>query len=139
MVIDTSALVAILRDEPERSAFNQAIAAADTRTLSVASFLEASMVIESRHGPEGVRDLDLLIAKAGVELAAVDADQAYVARTAFRAYGKGRHPAGLNFGDCFAYALAKTTGEPLLFKGSDFSLTDIARVPTDPGRPTGTG
>lgn len=132
MVIDTSALVAILRDEPERSAFNQAIAAADTRTLSVASFLEASMVIESRYGPDGVRDLDLLIAKAGIELAAVDADQAYIARTALRTYGKGRHPAGLNFGDCFAYALAKTTGEPLLFKGSDFPLTDINQVPTEP-------
>ena len=139
MVIDTSALVAILRDEPERNVFNQAIAAADTRTLSVASFLEASMVIESRLGPEGVRDLDLLIAKAGIELAAIDADQAYVARTAFRTYGKGRHPAGLKLGDCFAYALAKTTGEPLLFKGSDFPLTDIAAVPTDTGRVAGSG
>lgn len=139
MVIDTSALVAILRDEPERSAFNQAIAAADTCMLSVASFLEASIVIESRQGPDGVRDLDLLIAKAGIELAAVDEDQAYIARTAFRTYGKGRHPAGLNFGDCFAYALAKTTGESLLFKGSDFPLTDIARVPRDPGGVTGPG
>ena len=130
MVIDTSALVAILRGEPERSAFNQAIGAADTLSLSVASFLEASIVIESRHGPDGLRDLDLLIAKAGIELVPVDADQAYVARTAFRTYGKGRHPAGLNFGDCFAYALARTSGEPLLFKGSDFPLTDIARAPT---------
>lgn len=139
MVIDTSALVAVLRDEPERRAFNRVIEAADTRTLSVASFLEASMVIESRHGPEGVRDLDLFIAKAGIELVAVDADQAYVARTAFRTYGKGRHPAGLNFGDCFAYALAKTSGEPLLFKGVDFPLTDVAQVPTDQGRIAGTG
>ena len=84
------------------------------------------MVIEARHGPDGVRDLDLFIAKAGIEFVAVDADQAYVARTAFRTYGKGRHPAGLNFGDCFAYALARTSGGPLLFKGSDFPLTDIA-------------
>ena len=139
MVIDTSALVAILRNEPERSAFNQAIEAADAPTMSVASVLEASMVIEARHGPDGVRDLDLLIAKAGIELVPVDADQAYIARTAFRAYGKGRHPAGLNFGDCFAYALARTSGEPLLFKGSDFPLTDIMRVPTEPGRVTGSG
>ena len=130
MVIDTSALVAILRGEPERSAFNQAIGAAGTLSLSVASFLEASIVVESRYGPDGLRDLDLLIAKAGIELVPVDADQAYVARTAFRTYGKGRHPAGLNFGDCFAYALAKTSGEPLLFKGSDFPLTDITRAPT---------
>ena len=128
MVIDTSAVVAILRDEPERSTFNKAIEAADRPLLSVASFLEASMVIEARHGPDGVRDLDLFIAKAGIDLVAVDSDQAYVARAAFRTYGKGRHAASLNFGDCFAYALAKTTGEPLLFKGSDFSLTDITRV-----------
>ena len=131
MVIDTSALVAILGDEPERSAFNRAIEAADTRNLSVASFLEASMVIESRHGPDGLRDLDLLIAKAGIELVPVDEDQAYIARAAFRAYGKGRHPAGLNFGDCFAYALAKSSGEALLFKGSDFPLTDITRASTE--------
>ena len=110
-------------DEPERSVFNQAIEAADRPLLSVASFLEASMVIEARHGPDGVRDLDLFIAKAGIDLVAVDSDQAYVARTAFRTYSKGRHAASLNFGDCFAYALAKTTGESLLFKGSDFSLT----------------
>ncbi|MDE0036915.1 MAG: type II toxin-antitoxin system VapC family toxin [Gammaproteobacteria bacterium] len=128
MVIDTSALVAILRDEPERSDFNRAIEATDTRVLSVASFLETSMVIDSRHGPDGVRDLDLFIAKADIDLVAVDADQAYVARAAFRSYGKGRHPAGLNFGDCFAYALAKTSGEPLLFKGSDFPQTDITTV-----------
>ncbi len=127
MVLDTSALVAILRDEPERSAFNRAIEAADTRLLSVASFLETSMVIDARHGPDGVRDLDLFIAKTDIDLVTVDADQAYVARTAFRTYGKGRHPAGLNFGDCFAYALAKTSGEPLLFKGSDFPSTDITR------------
>ena len=126
MVIDTSALVAILRDEPERSAFNRAVEAAEVRLMSTATFLETSMVIESRYGPDGVRDLDLFIAKAGIELVAVDADQAYVARTAFRTYGKGRHPAGLNFGDCFAYALAKTSDEPLLFKGSDFPLTDVA-------------
>lgn len=125
MVIDTSALVAILQDEPERGGFNEAIEAADRRSMSVVSFVEASMILETRFGPDGVRALDLVIAKAGIELVPVDAEQAHAARIAFRAYGKRRHPAGLNFGDCFAYALARTLGEPLLFKGSDFSLTDV--------------
>ena len=125
MVIDTSALVAILQDEPERGAFNEAIEAADRRSMSVVSFVEASMILEARFGPDGVRALDLVIAKAGIELVPVDAEQAHAARIAFRAYGKRRHPAGLNFGDCFAYALARTLGEPLLFKGPDFSLTDV--------------
>ena len=125
MVIDTSALVALLQDEPERGAFNEAIEAADRRSMSVVSFVEASMILETRFGPDGVRALDLVIAKADIELVPVDAEQAHAARTAFRAYGKRRHPAGLNFGDCFAYALARTLGEPLLFKGSDFSLTDV--------------
>ena len=128
MVIDTSALIAILQDEPERAAFNKAIEAAERRALSVVSFVEASMVIETRYGADGVRDLDLLIAKARIELVAVDTDQAHAARNAFRVYGKGRHPAGLNFGDCFPYALARTEGEPLLFKGLDFSMTDVAVV-----------
>ena len=128
MVIDTSALIAILQDEPERRSFNEAIEAAEKRAMSVASFVEASMIVEARYGPDGIRDLDLFIAKAGIELVAVDADQAHVARTAFRVYGKRRHPAGLNFGDCFAYALARTLDEPLLFKRSDFSLTDVAIV-----------
>ena len=123
MVIDTSALLAILQNEPERSAYNRAIELADTRTLSTASFVELSMVIESRYGPEGTRDLDLFLSRANIELIPVSSDQAYVARQAFRQYGKGRHPAGLNFGDCFSYALAKSLGEPLLFKGNDFSKT----------------
>lgn len=89
------------------------------------SFVEASLIIESRYGPDGIRDLDLFIAKAKIEVVPVDAEQGHVARTAFRDYGKGRHRAGLNFGDCFAYALAKTLDEPLLFKGTDFVLTDI--------------
>ena len=83
------------------------------------------MIVESRYGPDGIRALDLFIAKAKIGLVEVDADQARIAREAFRDYGKGRHPAGLDFGDCFAYALAKTLDEPLLFKGRDFSLTDI--------------
>ena len=126
MVIDTSALIAILQDEPERRILNEAIEAAESCAMSTGSFLETSMVIESRYGPDGTRDLDLFISKARISLASVDADQAYVARDAFRRYGKGRHPAGLNFGDCFAYALAKMLDEPLLFKGNDFVLTDIA-------------
>ena len=125
MIIDTSALIAILRDEPERRSFNRAIEAAERRAMSVVSFVETSMIVESRFGPDGIRDLDLFVAKAGIELVPVDIDQAHVARTAFREYGKRRHPASLNFGGCFAYALAKTLNEPLLFKGTDFALTDI--------------
>jgi len=129
MVIDSSALVAILQDEPERSSFNRAIEAADRRAISVVSFVETSMIIESRFGADGIRDLDLFIAKARIEIIAVDAEQGHVARTAFRDYGKRRHRAGLNFGDCFAYALAKTLDEPLLFKGTDFALTDVSTWP----------
>ncbi len=125
MVVDTSALLAILQDEPERRTFNEAIEAAESRLMSVANFVEVSIVIESRHGAEGLRDLDLFIARAGIDLVAVDVEQAQAARHAFTRFGKGRHPAGLNFGDCFAYALTKVLGEPLLYKGSDFSQTDV--------------
>ena len=98
MVIDSSALIAILQDEPERRAFNEAIEAAESCAMSTASFLETSMIVESRYGPDGTRDLDLFISKARITFASVDADQAHVARDAFRRYGKGRHSAGLNFG-----------------------------------------
>ena len=128
MVIDTSAQVAVLQDEPERRSFNQAIQAAERRAMSVASFVKASMIIESRYGPDGIRDLDLFIAKARIELVSVDVDQAHVARAAFRDYGKRRHAAGRNYGDCFACALAKTLDEPLLFTGTDFSRTDVAAL-----------
>jgi ribonuclease VapC len=127
MVIDTSALVAILQDEPERHAFNEAIEAAGHCLLSAASLVEVSMVVESRFGPDGVRTLDLFLSKAGIEVVPVDEGQAVLARLAFRHYGRGRHPAGLNFGDCFSYALARARGEPLLFKGKDFSRTDLIR------------
>jgi ribonuclease VapC len=126
MVIDTSALVAILQDEPERREFNEAIEAAETRVMSTATFVETSIVIESRYGAAGLRALDLLIAKAQVDLVAVDTEQAHVARRAFSQFGKGRHPAGLNYGDCFSYALAKVLSAPLLYKGQDFSQTDVA-------------
>lgn len=126
MVLDTSALLAILLNEPERRSFNEAIEAAESRAVSAATFVEVSMVIESRHGAEGLRDLDLLLERAGIELVAVDAEQAHVARRAFSRYGKGRHRAGLNYGDCFSYALATVLGEPLLYKGDDFRHTDLA-------------
>ena len=128
MVIDTSALIAILQDEPERRSFNLAIESAETRLLSAASFVESSLVIETRVGADGIRDLDLFVAKADISIEPVDTDQAYVARQAYSQYGKGRHPAGLNYGDCFTYALAKLSCEPLLFKGHDFTKTDLDTV-----------
>jgi ribonuclease VapC len=125
MVLDTSAILAILQDELERRKFNEAIEDAESRSLSTASFVECSMIVESRYGADGSRDLDLFIAKAQVSLIPVDEEQAELARRAFRKYGKGRHPAGLNFGDCFSYALAQALDEALLFKGNDFSQTDV--------------
>ena len=125
MVIDTSALLAILQDEPERRAFNEAIEAADSRVVSTASFVETSIVLDCRVGADGPHDLDVFVNRAGIELVAVDAEQARVARRAYSRFGKGRHPAGLNFGDCFSYALASVTGEPLLYKGDDFRKTDV--------------
>jgi ribonuclease VapC len=125
MVLDTSALLAILFDEPERRRFSEAIALAGHCAVSAATFVEVSMILESRHGAAGVRALDRLLSAARVAVLPVDAPQAEAAREAFRQYGKGRHPAGLNFGDCFAYAVARTRGEPLLFKGADFALTDL--------------
>lgn len=126
MVVDTSALLAILQNETERRTFNEALEAADRCSVSAATLVETSIVVESRYGAEGVRALDLLLARASIDVVPVDAAQAHVARAAFAIYGKGRHPAGLNFGDCFSYALAKSLGEPLLFKGDDFGSTDVA-------------
>jgi ribonuclease VapC len=132
MVVDTSALLAVLQDEPERRSFNEAIEAADSAALSVASFVEASIVIEARHGADGLRALDRFIERAGIVVAAVDLEQGKVARDAFSRFGKGRHTAALNFGDCFSYALARVLGEPLLFKGEDFARTDVACVEMPP-------
>ncbi len=134
MVIDTSALLAILQDEPERRALNEAIEAADSCRLSLVSFVEVSIVIETRFGAAGQRDLDLFLERAGVELVPVDVEQARVARRAYSRFCRGRHAAGLNFGDCFSYALAQVMGEPLLFKGGDFSKTDVAAVLPPPRR-----
>jgi ribonuclease VapC len=125
MVIDTSALLAVLQNEPERRAFNEAIEAADARRISVCTFLEASIVIEARTGAAGGRELDHYLEKANVELVPFDLEQAKIARRAYVRFGKGRHPAGLNFGDCFSYALASKLGEALLYKGEDFSKTDV--------------
>lgn len=125
MVIDTSALAAIAFAEPERDAFIDAIAADDAPLLSAATYVEISIVVEARLGADGIRVLDSYLQRAGVAMIAVDDEQAREARRAFTRYGKGRHPAGLNFGDCFSYALAITAGEPLLFKGTNFSHTDV--------------
>jgi ribonuclease VapC len=126
MILDSSALIAILLDEPERREFNEAVEAADSVQLSVASYVEISIVLESRFGSAGLRELDLYLARAEIELTDVDVDQARVARRAWSQFGKGRHEAGLNYGDCFAYALARVTGQTLLFKGQDFGRTDVA-------------
>lgn len=125
MVLDTSALVAILRDEPESDAFADLLALADDPLISAATLLECSMVVHRRAGPRAIQRLDDLLHVTGIRVAAVDVAQAHAARDAWLRYGKGRSPAGLNFGDCFSYALAKTTGRPLLFKGNDFAHTDV--------------
>lgn len=124
MVIDTSAIVAIAMNEPEAAEFERKIADDPVRLISVASVLEIAMVIETRFGEAGAAEIDLWLHKAGVESVAVDGEQVDVARRAWRNFSKGRHSAGLNFGDC-SYALAATRGEPLLFKGNDFTQTDI--------------
>lgn len=111
--------------EPEQRAFAEAIQADPVRLVSAATLLEATLVIESRHGPAGGRELDLLLHRARVEVVDVSAEQIEVARAAWRRFGKGRHPAALNFGDCFSYALARVSGERLLCKGEDFARTDL--------------
>ena len=113
MVIDTSALMAILRLEPERPRFVEAIEASDSRRMSTATFVEASIVAEKSRGAEGLRELDLFLTTAGIDLVAVDSEQAQAARRAFTRFGKGRHRAGLNYGDCFSYALAMVVGSLL--------------------------
>jgi len=128
MVIDTSALVAILLGEPEAEAFAEAIAGDPKRLVSVFSVLETGIVIEAKKGDAGGRELDLFIHRASIEIISMDSGQVDLARFAWRSFGNGRHPAGLNIGDCCSYALSKYSGEPLLFKGNDFSKTDVEVV-----------
>ncbi len=126
MVIDTSALLAVVLGEPEANEFAAAIEVDSTRLLSAVSLLEAAIVVETRKGPAGGRELDLALHRARVAVVPFDAAQAEIARDAYRRFGKRRHPAALNFGDCCSYALSAGSGEPLLFKGDDFRLTDVA-------------
>ena len=124
MVIDTSAVIAILLAEDDAERYTRAIEMAAQPRMSAASYVEAAVVIDNRGDVLARREFDRFIRRAGIEVVAVDLEQAEIARQAYRDFGKGRHPAGLNFGDCFSYALAKLIDEPLLFKGTDFSLTD---------------
>jgi ribonuclease VapC len=125
MVVDTSALLAVILDEPEAGQFRDLIADASEPKVSAVSVLEASLVLEGRVGAEASRELDLLLRDTGFQVVAFDEQQLRLARRGWRRFGKGNHPAGLNLGDCASYALSKMTGEPLLFKGGDFAQTDV--------------
>ncbi len=125
MILDSSAVLAILFREPSFEVYEKAIADAPSCRMSAASFVEVSILLESRAGDAAIRQCDALFQQARIVIEPVTEEQALLARQGYSDYGKGRHPAGLNFGDCFAYALAKSTGETLLFKGQDFSQTDI--------------
>jgi ribonuclease VapC len=125
IVVDTSALIAILEKEPDAARYAEAIAEADSPLISAATLVELWIVMSNRHGPKASRMVDWLIQEAGFQVESVTAQQAQLAREAYTAYGKGRKKGELNFGDCFSYALAKGAGLPLLFKGRDFSATDI--------------
>lgn len=128
MVIDTSALIAWLEGEAQADRIEQKLLGADRLAISAATVVECGIVIEARRGDAGGRDLDLLLHRLAVEIVPVDERQAELARSAWRRFGKGRHPAALNFGDCFSYALAQSTGEDLLFIGDDFARTDVSAV-----------
>jgi ribonuclease VapC len=126
--VDASALIAVLLNEPEKDEFAEAIMGADGARIAAPNYFEACIVAEAKQGVAGWRDLDRLSSTLGLAIAAFDATHIEGARDAYRRFGKGRHRAGLNFGDCCAYALAKSLGFPLLFKGNDFALTDIKRA-----------
>jgi len=128
MVVETSAVLAILLEEPEAAEFAQLIEDDPAPVISAASVVEAGIVLVSRYGPDARGDLQEFLAQGGLQVEPVTAEQAELALEAYQRYGKGRHQAGLNFGDCFAYALCKATGQPLLFKGQDFAQTDIATI-----------
>jgi ribonuclease VapC len=125
MVIDSSALLAIFLDEPERKQFLDLILQSTKHLISAASVLETGMVLESKRGESAGREFDLFVVRTNLEVVSVDAEQIEIARSAWRSFRKGRHPAALNFGDCFTYALARWSSEPVLAKGGDFALTDI--------------
>jgi ribonuclease VapC len=125
MILDTSAIAAIFFAEPEAARYTQIIHDAERCLISAATFLELSIRIEGQIGTDAVRQCDMFFRRAGIIIEPFTVEQAHLARQAFHDFGKGRHAAALNFGDCFAYALAKITGEPLLFKGDDFKKTDI--------------
>ena len=126
MVIDSSALIALLLAEPEADAFVAVVAGSSSRSIGEGSYLETTIVMLARSGPDAPEKVDRLLAELSIAIVPFTRDQADLAITAYRQYGKGSgHPASLNFGDCFTYALAKLTDEPVLFKGNDFSLTDM--------------
>ena len=125
MIVDSSAILAIMFAESDAHVFAEAMSEADSCKISAASFVEVAVVVEAQTQDRGSRQLDTFLRRAGFVIEPVTEEQAHLARQAYSDFGKGRHPAGLNFGDCFSYALAKATGEALLFKGSDFSKTDI--------------
>ena len=128
MIVDSSALIAILFNEPDRASLVAKMASASSLSVSAASVLESAMVLEGNRGLGASADLDDLIRRTRMRIIPFDLEQLEIARKAFELYGKGRHPAGLNFGDCISYALAKWTGEALLYKGEDFTFTDVRRV-----------
>ena len=125
MIVDSSAILAILFAEPDAAVFAKAMSEADACKISAATFVEVAVVVEAQTQDRGSRQLDAFLRRAGFVIEPVTEEQAHLARQAYSDFGKGRHPAGLYFGDCFSYALAKASGEALLFKGGDFSKTDI--------------
>ena len=125
MIVDSSAILAILFAEPDAAVFANAMSEAEACKISAATFVEVAVVVEAQTQDRGSRQLDAFLRRAGFVIEPVTEEQAHLARQAYSDFGKGRHPAGLNFGDCFSYALAKVSGEALLFKGGDFSKTDI--------------
>jgi ribonuclease VapC len=128
VILDTSSVVAVLAQEADAERYIHAISHASICRISAVNFVELTTVLEAQHGPEVVRQCEALFRRVGVVIEPVTLDQAHLARQAYLDFGRGRHAAGLNFGDCFAYALSKATAEPLLFKGRDFSKTDVEAV-----------
>jgi ribonuclease VapC len=133
MIVDTSAIIAILFKEPDAQTFAAAISHAGRCKISAANFLETSIVVEVHAGTNGGRQFDALVQRTGMVIEPVTEEHARLARQAYLDFGKGRHPAGLNFGDCFSYALSRESGEPLLYKGDDFPKTDIIAATGSPG------